>query len=79
MLDIIEYIWNEFKVKLTDKFEEDVISFLNTNGGNIYIDDNANGNVIVINIWRDYLETQNIKQLIFIHHYGYGVEMVSRR
>ena len=37
MLDVIEDVRNEFKVKLTDKFEEEVISFLNTNGGNIYI------------------------------------------
>ena len=35
MLDIIEDVRNEFKVKLTDKFEEEVISFLNANGGNI--------------------------------------------
>ena len=37
MLDVIEDVRNEFKIKLTDKFEEEVISFLNTNGGNIYI------------------------------------------
>ena len=35
MLNIIEDGRNEFKIKLTDKFEEEVISFLNTNGGNI--------------------------------------------
>lgn len=29
MLDVIEDVRNEFKVKLTDKFEEEVISFLN--------------------------------------------------
>lgn len=30
MIDVIEDVINEFKVKLTDKFEEEVISFLNT-------------------------------------------------
>lgn len=28
---------NEFKIKLTDNLENVVISFLNTDGGNIYI------------------------------------------
>ena len=49
MLDIIEDVRNEFKVKLTDKFEEEVISFLNTNGGNIYIGVNDKGDIIGIN------------------------------
>lgn len=49
MLDIIEDARNEFKVKLTDKFEEEVISFLNTNGGNIYIGVNDKGNIVGIN------------------------------
>lgn len=48
-LDVIENVRNEFKVKLTDKFEEEVISFLNTNGGNIYIGVNDKGDVIGIN------------------------------
>lgn len=43
MRDIIEDLRNEFKIKLTDKFEEEVISFLNTNGGNIYIGVNDKG------------------------------------
>ena len=30
MLNVIEDVRNEFKVKLTDKLEEEVISFLNT-------------------------------------------------
>lgn len=46
MLNIMEDIRNEFKVKLTDKFEKEVISFLNTNGGNIYIGINDKGNII---------------------------------
>lgn len=49
MLDVIEDARNEFKVKLTDKFEEEVISFLNTNGGNIYIGINDKGDVVGIN------------------------------
>lgn len=49
MLDIIEDVRNEFKVKLTDKFEEEVISFLNTNGGNVYIGVNDKGDIIGIN------------------------------
>lgn len=49
MLDVIEDIRNEFKVKLTDKFEEEVISFLNTNGGNIYIGVNDKGDIIGVN------------------------------
>lgn len=49
MLDVIEDARNEFKVKLTDKFEEEVISFLNTNGGNIYIGVNDKGDIVGIN------------------------------
>lgn len=49
MLDIIEDVRNEFKIKLTDKFEEEVISFLNTNGGNVYIGVNDKGDIIGIN------------------------------
>ena len=49
MIDVIEDVRNEFKVKLTDKFEEEVISFLNTNGGNIYIGVNDKGDIVGIN------------------------------
>lgn len=49
MLDVIEDVRNEFKVKLTDKFEEEVISFFNTNGGNIYLGINDKGDIIGIN------------------------------
>ena len=49
MLNIIEDVRNEFKVKLTDKFEEEVISFLNTNGGNIYLGVNDKGDIGGIN------------------------------
>lgn len=37
MIDIIEDMRNEFKVKLTDKLEEEVIAFLNAEGGNLFI------------------------------------------
>ncbi len=37
MIDVIEDIRNEFKIKLTDNFEREIIAFLNTNGGNLYI------------------------------------------
>lgn len=49
MIDVIEDVRNEFKIKLTDKFEEEVISFLNTNGGNIYIGVNDKGDIVGIN------------------------------
>lgn len=49
MLGVIEDVRNEFKVKLTDKFEEEVISFLNTNGGNVYIGVNDLGNIVGVN------------------------------
>ncbi len=49
MLDVIEDVRNEFKVKLTDNFEEEVISFLNTSGGNIYIGVNDKGVIVGIN------------------------------
>lgn len=49
MLDVIEDVRNEFKVKLTDRFEEEVISFLNTNCGNIYIGINDKGDIVGIN------------------------------
>lgn len=48
-MNIVEDIRNEFKIKLTDKFEEEVISFLNTSGDNIYIGVNDTGEVVGIN------------------------------
>ena len=45
MLDVIEDKRNEFKVKLTDDFEKEVIAFLNTDGGNIFIGIDNNGKV----------------------------------
>ena len=56
MLNIIEDVRNEFKIKLTDKFEEEVISFLNTNGGNIFIGVNDKGNVVGINGNIDFIQ-----------------------
>lgn len=45
MLDIIEDNRNEFKVKLSDNFEKEVIAFLNTDGGNIFIGIDDKGNI----------------------------------
>lgn len=56
MLNIIEDVRNEFKIKLTDKFEEEVISFLNTNGGTIFIGVNDKGNVVGINGNIDFIQ-----------------------
>ncbi|CCY46648.1 putative uncharacterized protein [Firmicutes bacterium CAG:822] len=49
MLDVIEDTRNELKIKLADKFEQEVIAFLNTAGGNIFIGVNDKGNIIGIN------------------------------
>lgn len=49
MLNIIEDTRNEFKVKLTDKFEREVIAFLNTDGGDIYIGVNDKGEIVGLN------------------------------
>ena len=56
MLNIIEDVRNEFKIKLTDKFEEEVISFLNTNGGNIFIGVDDKGNVVGIDGNIDFIQ-----------------------
>ena len=56
MIDVIEDVRNEFKVKLTDKFEEQVILFLNTNGGNIYIGVDDKGDIVGINSNIDLLQ-----------------------
>lgn len=46
MIGTIEDLRTEFKVKLVDDLEESVISFLNKDGGNIYIGIDDNGNVV---------------------------------
>lgn len=46
MLNIVEDKRNEFKVKLTEDFEKEVIAFLNTEGGNIFIGVSDNGKVL---------------------------------
>ena len=56
MLNVIEDARNEFKIKLTDRFEDEVISFLNTNGGNIFIGVDDKGNVVGINGNIDFLQ-----------------------
>ena len=48
MIDVLEDTRNEFKVKLNDRFEEEVIAFLNSNGGNIYIGINDKSEIIGI-------------------------------
>lgn len=52
MLGILEDKRNEFKIKLTDNLEKEVIAFLNTEGGNIFIgiDDKGNINGVTGNI-----------------------------
>lgn len=46
MLNIIEDKRNEFKTKLTDDFEKEVIAFLNTDGGNIFLGVSDKGNIL---------------------------------
>ena len=52
MLGLLEDKRNEFKIKLTDNLEKEVIAFLNTEGGNIFIgiDDKGNINGVTGNI-----------------------------
>ena len=56
MLDVIEDIRNEFKIKLTDDLEKEVIAFLNTQGGNIFIWVDDTGNVVGLNLDVDLLQ-----------------------
>lgn len=49
MIDVIEDIRNEFKIKLTDKLESEVISFLNSEGGNLFIGIDDNGKIVGLN------------------------------
>ena len=52
MLELLEDKRNEFKIKITETLEKEVIAFLNTEGGNIFIgiDDKGNVNGITGNI-----------------------------
>ncbi len=45
MLELLEDKRNEFKIKLTDTLEKEVIAFLNTEGGNIFIEIDDKGNI----------------------------------
>ena len=57
MIDVVEDARNEFKVKLTDDFEESVIGFLNSkDGGNIYIGVSDDGTIQGINNNLDLLQ-----------------------
>ena len=49
MLDVVEDVRNEFKVKLTDDLEKEIIAFLNTSGGNFYIGIGDKGEIIGTN------------------------------
>lgn len=53
MLGLLEDKRNEFKIKLTQILEKEIISFLNTESGNIFIliDDNGNINVVTGNVY----------------------------
>lgn len=56
MLNAIEDYRNEFKVKLTNKFEEEVVAFLNAKGGNVFIGIADNGNIVGIDGDADLLQ-----------------------
>ena len=45
MINVIEDKRNEFKAKLTDDLEKEIISFLNTDGGNLFIGIDDKGNI----------------------------------
>lgn len=49
MLDVLEDKRNEFKMKLNDALEKEVIAFLNTDGGNIFIGVDDEGNINELN------------------------------
>lgn len=49
MIDVTEDIRNEFKIKLTDNFEKEIIAFLNAGGGNLYIRISDKGEVVGTN------------------------------
>ena len=46
MLELLEDKRTEFKIKLTENIEKEVIAFLNTDGGNIFIGVDDKGNVV---------------------------------
>ncbi len=58
MINAIEDMHNEFKIKITEKLEQEVVSFLNTDGGNIYIGVDDKGNVIGLQGNLDLLQRQ---------------------
>lgn len=63
MIEVLEDMNNEFKIKLTEKLESEVIAFLNTYGGNIYIGVDDFGNVVGLDGDLDKLQ-RNIKDRI---------------
>lgn len=81
MLDVVEDVKNEFKVKLTDKLEICVIAFLNTNGGDLYLGVNDKGEVVGLNGNLDILQRKiknRIKDNISPSVVGlYNVELLN--
>ncbi len=59
MIDVIEDTRNEFKIKLTDKLENEVISLLNSEGGNVFIGIDDNGKIVGLNGNIDLLQRDN--------------------
>ena len=45
MIGLLEDKRTEFKVKITDSLEKEVIAFLNTDSGNIFIGSDDTGNI----------------------------------
>ena len=71
MMNVIEDMRNEFKVKLTEKLEEEVIAFLNTDGGNVFVGVSDNGQIVGVNGNIDLLQRtiiRNFKYLIDNHY-----------
>lgn len=66
MLNVMEDTRNEFKTKLTDDLEEEIIGFLNSkDGGNIYIGVNDKGTIIGLNNNLDLLQRKIKDRIIY--------------
>ena len=51
MVDLVEDVRNNFKIKLPGNLKKTAIVFLNQNGDNIYIDIDDNSNIVgIINV-----------------------------
>ena len=70
----IEDSRNEFKETLNDKLEREVVGFLNTNGGNIYIGISDDGKVIGVKDNIDDIQLKikdKIKIIFYLIHLVY--------